>query len=217
MVKSEKIVPLPVALLIIVVGGVTCVATAKWIVGSASRKNSIERSVDDTSSHSSRIVSGESDLFYAPTRNPPYKASEVAHYRTRESAIKALAGQFDRTPSWVEANIGSTNDLNQIHNNLSRALLTQTSGRLQSATSFSADSTYSNTHVDLHDWEETRRWLYKELAKYYKSFESKNTFLIAQAKSDLLSSIQKHAVGKTVKWPFEVDHVSSDKVTISLP
>jgi hypothetical protein len=62
--------------------------------------------------------------FYDPDRTPPYMANDQSSHYTRESAIKALADQFDQTPSWVEKHMGTTNDLQQIHYNLNMALLT---------------------------------------------------------------------------------------------
>jgi len=65
--------------------------------------------------------------FYDPDRTPPYMANEISQHHTRQGAINALAEQFGQTPSWVERHMGTTNDLLQIHYNLSMALLTSQS------------------------------------------------------------------------------------------
>lgn len=62
------------------------------------------------------------DSFYNPDREPPYLANDISGHSTRSGAILALAVQFDRSYSWVERNMGSSNSLSQIHYNLNKAI-----------------------------------------------------------------------------------------------
>ena len=57
--------------------------------------------------------------FYNPRRPHKYWTSATAKYDTFKEAIAALAKQYDRSPDWIQHHMGSTNDLDQIHRNLS--------------------------------------------------------------------------------------------------
>ena len=57
-------------------------------------------------------------VFHEPGRAMPYWANEVSKHRTRQAAIDALARQFGQSAAWVEANMGSSNDLHEIHSRL---------------------------------------------------------------------------------------------------
>jgi len=63
------------------------------------------------------------NMFYVPDRRPPYKANEISYHDSREAAIEALADQFDRSPAWIERNMGSSNYLDSIHSSLVKAML----------------------------------------------------------------------------------------------
>jgi len=65
------------------------------------------------------IKRSDGPLFYDPRRPRKYWASETSRYDTLSDAIAALARQFNRTPEWVKAHMGATNDLRAIHRNLS--------------------------------------------------------------------------------------------------
>ena len=58
-------------------------------------------------------------IFYNPRRPYPYWTGRTSKHKTFKAAIKALASQYDRSAQWVQANMGATNDLNEIHHNLS--------------------------------------------------------------------------------------------------
>jgi predicted transcriptional regulator len=60
--------------------------------------------------------------FYDPRRPYKYQTGPTARYRTLKEAVDDLAAKFDKTPRWVELNLGDTNDLGQIYRNLSRRL-----------------------------------------------------------------------------------------------
>ena len=56
--------------------------------------------------------------FYDPRRQYKYWVSETARHRNLEDALEDLARQYNRSPDWIQENIGDTNDLGQIHRNL---------------------------------------------------------------------------------------------------
>ena len=58
--------------------------------------------------------------FYDPRRHYKYQTGTTNRYHTLKEAVKDLATTFDKTPRWVERNLGDTNDLGQIYRNLSR-------------------------------------------------------------------------------------------------
>jgi hypothetical protein len=60
-------------------------------------------------------------LFYDPRRPYKYWTHESSHHRTLKGALDALAGQYDRSPEWIKAHIGDTNDLGEIHKNLAKS------------------------------------------------------------------------------------------------
>ena len=57
--------------------------------------------------------------FYDPRRTHKYWSGAKTRHTTYQEAIAALAKQYGRTPEWVKSHMGETNDLNQIHQNLS--------------------------------------------------------------------------------------------------
>jgi hypothetical protein len=62
---------------------------------------------------------GDGPLFYDPRRPHKYWASETSRHDSFDAAINELAKTFDRSPEWVKAHMGATNDLETIHKNLS--------------------------------------------------------------------------------------------------
>ena len=57
-------------------------------------------------------------VFYDPRRSKKYWADKNSKFNSYEQAIQALANKYNRTPEWVQAHMGDTNDLEQIHRNL---------------------------------------------------------------------------------------------------
>ncbi|MGB5421449.1 MAG: hypothetical protein WBN03_04775 [Desulfobacterales bacterium] len=60
--------------------------------------------------------------FYDPRRHYKYQTGTTTSYHTLKEAVGDLANKFNKTPRWVELNLGDTNDLGQIYRNLSRPL-----------------------------------------------------------------------------------------------
>ena len=58
-------------------------------------------------------------VFYDPRRPRKYWINATAKYNTFQEAVAALAKQYNRTPQWIQDHMGATNDLQQIHQNLS--------------------------------------------------------------------------------------------------
>jgi hypothetical protein len=61
-------------------------------------------------------------LFYDPRRPQKYWSSETRHHDTFRDAISALAEEFNRPPSWVEENMGESNELNDVREKLAARL-----------------------------------------------------------------------------------------------
>ena len=57
-------------------------------------------------------------VFYDPRRPYKYWTDETTKHKTYQDAIQALAQKYARPAEWVKANMGKTNDLAQIHQNL---------------------------------------------------------------------------------------------------
>jgi hypothetical protein len=61
--------------------------------------------------------------FYNPRRPQKYWTSAVSKHQTFKEAIAALAKQYDRSPDWIQQQMGETNDLDEIHRNLAHSKL----------------------------------------------------------------------------------------------
>ena len=60
--------------------------------------------------------------FYDPRRKHIYWTSKTGKHKTFQAAVAALAKQYDRPPEWIQSNMGTTNDLDEIHRNLAAGL-----------------------------------------------------------------------------------------------
>lgn len=56
--------------------------------------------------------------FYNPRRPHKYWTGKNAKHDTFDAAIAALAAQYGRSPEWIQHHMGTTNDLDEIHRNL---------------------------------------------------------------------------------------------------
>jgi hypothetical protein len=56
--------------------------------------------------------------FYNPRRSFPYWTSKTSKHKSYDEAIKTLAEKYGKSPQWVQDNMGNSNDLDQIHQNL---------------------------------------------------------------------------------------------------
>lgn len=56
--------------------------------------------------------------FYNPRRNFPYWSDKNSKHKTYKEAIKALGQKYGQPPEWIQTNMGTSNDLNEIHQNL---------------------------------------------------------------------------------------------------
>lgn len=61
--------------------------------------------------------------FYNPRRPQKYWTSATDKHPSFKEAIAALAKQYDRSPEWIQHHMGDTNDLYEIHQNLSKGKL----------------------------------------------------------------------------------------------
>ena len=61
--------------------------------------------------------------FYNPRRPQKYWTSAVSKHQTFKEAIAALSKQYDRSPDWIQQQMGKTNALDELHRNLARGKL----------------------------------------------------------------------------------------------
>jgi hypothetical protein len=60
----------------------------------------------------------EGVAFYDPRRPYKYWTDKDTKHKSYQEAIQVLATKYERTPEWIQANMGDTNDLSEIHRNL---------------------------------------------------------------------------------------------------
>ncbi len=60
-------------------------------------------------------------MFYDPRRQYKFHLGAKLKFRTLDEAAAALGRQYDRSPEWVKQHLGETNDVGEIHQNLTRA------------------------------------------------------------------------------------------------
>ena len=58
--------------------------------------------------------------FYDPQRSDKYWTDKNTRHQSYTDAIEALAKKYGQSPEWIQANMGRTNDLSEIHQNLQR-------------------------------------------------------------------------------------------------
>lgn len=66
-------------------------------------------------------------LFYNPRRPNKYWTSKTAKHKTFKEAISALAAEYERPHQWVQQYMGKSNNLNEIHQNLKKQKLSESS------------------------------------------------------------------------------------------
>jgi len=69
--------------------------------------------------------------FYDPRRPHKYWTSTKFKHKSYKAAIQALAKRYERSPEWIQAHMGDTNDLLQIHQNLANPELNSENGVIQ--------------------------------------------------------------------------------------
>ena len=65
-------------------------------------------------------------VFYSPRRPYPYWTDVTTKHKSYKEAIQALAEKYERSPQWVQENMGNTNVLSEIHRNLNAGQSAQT-------------------------------------------------------------------------------------------
>lgn len=65
-------------------------------------------------------------VFYDPRRPYKYWADQNSKHKSYKEAIQALAKKYNRAPEWVQAHMGDSNELTQIHRNLAKPQSRQT-------------------------------------------------------------------------------------------
>jgi hypothetical protein len=92
-------------------------------------KNERKRPVitENSSPQKDRPPIADGMVFYNPRRPYTYWTGKNSKHKTYKKAIQALANQYKRSPEWIQAHMGDTNDLEQIHQNLSNQVLSRES------------------------------------------------------------------------------------------
>ena len=71
-----------------------------------------------TRSKKIRPSQDKSIVFYDPGRPDKYWTDKNTRHKNYKDAIQAFAQKYDRPPQWIQANMGQTNELSEIHQNL---------------------------------------------------------------------------------------------------
>ena len=86
-------------------------------------KEPLDQEASQTISQKSDFSKTKGLEFYNPRRPQKYWTSETSKHHNFKEAVAALAKQYDRSPEWIQNHMGDTNDLYEIHQNLSRGKL----------------------------------------------------------------------------------------------
>jgi hypothetical protein len=60
----------------------------------------------------------KSTAFYDPRRPYKYWSDKNSRHQSYDEAIQALAKKYNRSPEWIQAHMGDSNDIEEIHRNL---------------------------------------------------------------------------------------------------
>ncbi|MCU0589992.1 MAG: hypothetical protein MUC57_00775 [Desulfobacterales bacterium] len=71
--------------------------------------------------------------FYDPRRPKKYWSSTTRQHDTFRDAISALAEEFNRSTSWIEENLGDSNELSEVRETLASRLSDSASAKMTSA------------------------------------------------------------------------------------
>ena len=100
---------------------------ASWIeenMGDSNELGDIRETLSSRLSESSATGAGSARApearmeFYNPRRAPKYMTGPNARHDGFQDALNALAREFNQPPEWVEQNMGDSNDVDQIRENL---------------------------------------------------------------------------------------------------
>jgi hypothetical protein len=111
--------------------------------------------------------------FYDPRRPYKYWADKNSKHKSYTEAIQALAKKYKSTPEWVQAHMGDSNDLDQIHRNLAKPQPKQISPKTQPVASTAPELVFYNPRRPNPYWtsKQSKHKSYKEaiqaLAKKY--------------------------------------------------
>ncbi len=88
-------------------------------------KNGRKRQVSKKDSGNKKVSPpiADGNVFYNPRRHHNYWTGKNSKHNSYKKAIQALAKQYGRSPDWIQAHMGDTNDLEQIHQNLANQVL----------------------------------------------------------------------------------------------
>lgn len=95
-------------------------------------------------------------VFYDPRRPYKYWADQNSKHKTYSEAIQALATKYKSTPAWVQAHMGDTNDLAQIHHNLAKPQTKEISPQTQPTASTTPEMVFYNPRRPYPYWTGTQ-------------------------------------------------------------
>jgi hypothetical protein len=84
------------------------------------KKPKVTKKIDPAQGSSNKIIPPKVKglAFYDPKRPDKYWTDKNTRHKNYKDAIQALVKKYDRPPEWIQANMGQTNDLSEIHQNL---------------------------------------------------------------------------------------------------
>ena len=94
----------------------------------------------------------DGNVFYNPRRPYKYWTGTNSKHNNYKDAIQALAKQYERTPEWIQAHMGDTNELVQIHQNLANPILNQETDVAQTPSSKSPGIAFYNPRRPFPYW-----------------------------------------------------------------
>jgi hypothetical protein len=105
-------------------------ATAKQVTSTPEIKQPAPLRKKPFTQKDSKIISAKPDMvktkglqFYNPRRPQKYWTGATSKHHSFKEAIATLAKQYGRSPEWIQQHMGETNDLYEIHQNLSSGKL----------------------------------------------------------------------------------------------
>ena len=96
--------------------------TPKDVAPSTEKSHAHESESHEGMSEAKKASNSSAIDFYNPRRPEKYWTDKNTGYKSYQDAIEALANQYHRSAEWIQAHMGNTNDLEQIHHNLQQSV-----------------------------------------------------------------------------------------------
>ena len=125
--------------------------------------------------------------FYNPRRPYKYWTDKNSKHNTFKEAVAALAAKYGRSPEWIQDHMGTTNDLNEIHQNL-------TNQKQNVPVKIEADIKATGPEILFYDPRRTQKYWTSATAKHNTFQEAISA--LAQKYERSADWVQKH-IGNT--------------------